>query len=67
MHSPCVDMGAPIDFRFKCKQQGLCSPAKEPPARGKTKFAERILIGLRWCPRSQIAARASRPEQGHLI
>ena len=32
MHSPCVDMGYPIDFRFRYEQQGLCSPAQGGPS-----------------------------------
>ena len=42
-HSPRKDMGYPIKYGFRSKQPGLCSPAKETPARGET-------FGLRWCP-----------------
>ena len=60
---PREEMGYPIDFRCGCEQQGLCSPAKETPARGET-------FGLRWCPPVPPAlsrAFPARPAQGHKI
>ena len=30
-HSPREDVGCTIDFRFRCEQPGLCSPAKGDP------------------------------------
>ena len=54
VHSPCVDMGWTVKLGYRNEQPGLCSPANgvaeqlRDTARGAPKFAERILIGLRW-------------------
>ena len=42
-HSPREDVGCASRLDFRGERSGLCSPAKETPARGEN-------CGLSWCP-----------------